>query len=292
MARISLLILAALCALAGPAAVPAGAEGTPSQIVFVGQRSGQSDLYVANTDGTGRRNITRTAARSETMPAVSPDGSTVAFVSSAGGIWTIGIDGTGLTQLTGNASDREPDWFPDGSMLVFTRRQGDHDIWTIRADGTAPTKVLDNDVTDETPAVSPDGQWIAFSAPPVGMFIVHPDGSGLQYLASYFYCRKDQAWAPDSTRFAFTQCEFDGSSNIWIFELGSFGSTKVTTDAGQETRPAWSEDGLRIAYTGQVTGTGTNTAIFEVNVDGSGRLPLTPTSQRLIESDAEHVPSA
>lgn len=290
MARYSLLILAALCALAGPGAVPAGAAGTPSQIVFVGRKSGQSDLYVANTDGTGRRNITRTATVDETMPAVSPDGSTVLFVSSAGGIWTIGIDGTGLTQLTANASDSEPDWFPDGSMIVFTRRQGDRDLWTMQADGSAPTKVLDNDVTDETPAVSPDGQWIAFSAPPVGMFIVHPDGSGLQYLASYFYCRKDQAWAPDSTRFAFTQCEFDGSSNIWIFDLGTFGSTQVTTDAGQEKQASWSQDGLSIAYTGQVSGA--NTAIVEVNVDGSGRHPLTPTSQRLIESDAEYVPSA
>ncbi|HEV2817569.1 MAG TPA: S9 family peptidase [Allosphingosinicella sp.] len=65
-------------------------------------------------------------------------------------------------------------WSPDGRTLYFTLREaGRHepnstnlDIFAVPADGSAaPTNLTrENEGTDTTPAVSPDGRWLAYTA--------------------------------------------------------------------------------------------------------------------------------
>jgi dipeptidyl aminopeptidase/acylaminoacyl peptidase len=96
-------------------------------------------------------------------PQLSPDGRTVAFVMDApdwtanrrvGHIHRIGLDGTGLVQLTrGDRGESSPRWSPDGRFLAFlTRRSGDEvtQVYLLDAAGgearrltTHPTAVGD-----------------------------------------------------------------------------------------------------------------------------------------------------
>jgi len=96
-------------------------------------------------------------------PQLSPDGRTVAFVMDApdwaanrrvGHIHRIGLDGTGLVQLTrGDRGESSPRWSPDGRFLAFlTRRNGDEvtQVYLLDATGgearrltTHPTAVGD-----------------------------------------------------------------------------------------------------------------------------------------------------
>jgi len=96
-------------------------------------------------------------------PQLSPDGRTVAFVMDApdwtanrrvGHIHRIGLDGTGLVQLTrGDRGESSPRWSPDGRFLAFlTRRNGDEvtQVYLLDAAGgearrltTHPTAVGD-----------------------------------------------------------------------------------------------------------------------------------------------------
>ena len=280
-ALFSAVILAAVVGTSGPVLAAERPAAAP-KVVYVGD-NGQKDLVVANLDGSRPRNITKTPALNEVMPALSADGTKIVFVREGAGIWVINTNGTGLVQITTNASDLEPAWFPDGSKIVFTRRQGDRDLWTMNADGSNPVKLLDNDVEDQTPDISPNGLRVAWSAAPVGLFVMNVDGSNLQYLASYFYCRKDQSWSPDNVHFAFTQCEFDGSSNIWVFDTEGFGSVQITPEAGTERQPSWSADGTTIFYTKVLSGT--NTAVFAIDSDGTDERAVTATGGRLAESD-------
>ena len=61
-------------------------------------------------------------------PAISPDGSKVAFYRGGGadnGVWVINSDGTDERRIHGGGEFmRSPKWFPDGSRLVFSRMTG------------------------------------------------------------------------------------------------------------------------------------------------------------------------
>ena len=70
----------------------------PTLIVFAADRAPAVTGDVYRVDASGRvTNLTHSPWQ-ETMPVVSPNGKLVAFVSDrlGGGVWTIGIDGSGL----------------------------------------------------------------------------------------------------------------------------------------------------------------------------------------------------
>ncbi|WP_055524156.1 DUF11 domain-containing protein [Streptomyces graminilatus] len=78
-------------------------------------------------DGGGATDLTAVSVpdkneRRDAAPALSPDGSTIAFVS-AEGVWLMDADGTDRRPLPDGTSDRTaPAWSPDGSRIAFTGR--------------------------------------------------------------------------------------------------------------------------------------------------------------------------
>ena len=82
-----------------------------------------SEVFVANADGTGLRNLTNHAAW-EGWPAWSPDGRRIAFAGNRNSnyqIFTINADGSGV-RLAANTEGRAtaPRWAPDGRTIYFT----------------------------------------------------------------------------------------------------------------------------------------------------------------------------
>uniref|UniRef100_A0ACD5GRJ2 TolB family protein n=1 Tax=Desertifilum tharense IPPAS B-1220 TaxID=1781255 RepID=A0ACD5GRJ2_9CYAN len=75
-------------------------------------------------------------------------------------------DGSNPINLTNNrASDRFPEWSPDGRFIAFTTdRDGDREIYVMNADGSNPINLTNNPEDDIHPAWSPDGYFIAFSS--------------------------------------------------------------------------------------------------------------------------------
>ena len=168
-----------------------------ARIAFTSFRSGGSDIYVVNADGSGLRNLMPSESPAvffDDAPAWSPDGTRIAFSSDRSqfgrrAIWTMRADGTELVQLTGADPDRrdyEPSWSPDGRRIVFRRVH--NESGTARTD-LAIVTVADGSVvefrrpgTERYPSWSPDGAWIAYTADPDGtdfrVFTVRPDGSG------------------------------------------------------------------------------------------------------------------
>ncbi len=84
---------------------------------------GQEDIFLVRSDGTGLRRMTDDVYR-DRGPKFSPDGKSLAFYSNRGGrydLWSMHIDGSGLTPLTKNAADGPwfPNFSPDGSRIAF-----------------------------------------------------------------------------------------------------------------------------------------------------------------------------
>ncbi len=101
-------------------------------------------------------------------PAVSPDGSRVAFASNRGGQWDIFIldlPSGEVTRLTDTpAYDGHPSWSPDGLWIAHDTYLDDNlDIVVRPVDGSqAPIRLTYDPRPDFSPAWSPQGRRIAF----------------------------------------------------------------------------------------------------------------------------------
>ena len=154
----------------GPGESPAfSADG--KRIAFV--RAG--DVWVQNTDGSGLRRITRTAAPEES-PDWSPDG-TLVFASRRGGSFELWLQRPGGTarRLTKVAEawqeDRSPSWSPDGRSIAFSSTRAgffNAELYLVRADGTGLRRLTrtpgsENVLGDDgMPSWRPDGRGLVF----------------------------------------------------------------------------------------------------------------------------------
>jgi TolB protein len=83
------------------------------------------EVWVVDPDGSRPREVTRLKQESG-LPSWSPDGKRIAFQSNARGrhfeIYTIGVDGRGLSIRTASGSDTiDPAWSPGGGLIAFSR---------------------------------------------------------------------------------------------------------------------------------------------------------------------------
>src|SRR5687767_9011029 len=89
-------------------------SGADERIVFVSDRHGNDEIHTSAPDGSDVRRLTSTL-QNESDPAISPDGSRIAFARDQD-IWVMNGDGSGQTQLTGaeGSGEQSPAWSPDG----------------------------------------------------------------------------------------------------------------------------------------------------------------------------------
>ena len=97
-------------------------------------------------------------------PALSPDGSLIAF-SFKGDIYTVPANGGKALQITTHPShDTRPVWSPDGKTLAFASdRMGSMDIYVVDKEGGTP-KRLTTHSGNETPITFKDNGHLLFQA--------------------------------------------------------------------------------------------------------------------------------
>ena len=98
------------------------------------------------------------------QPAISPDGTEVAFVSG-GNLWTVPTAGGDARLLITNAGDlARPIYSPAGHLLaLISNRTGNGDIYLFNLDTGVLTRLTYDDAVDRLDAFSRDGRWVYFS---------------------------------------------------------------------------------------------------------------------------------
>lgn len=111
-----------------------------SRVAFESNRSGPTEIWAANIDGTNLAQITNIGHANTGSPAWSPDNSKIAFDSRSGGaprIYILPAVGGKVEPLTG-VSDLSvvPAWSADGAWIYFTSdRTGHPEIWRVPSSG-------------------------------------------------------------------------------------------------------------------------------------------------------------
>jgi Tol biopolymer transport system component len=142
-----------------------------------------SGLSIMNADGSGRHRLPHTEGGE--YPSWSPDGTRIAFNSNLTGdhvMYVARADGSKVVDLSSVGEGWQVDWSPDGRFILFTSHR-DHtdsytDVYVMRPDGSGIHRLTNQRAY--TPAWSPDGEHIVFSAP--GLFVMDPDGTGVTAL--------------------------------------------------------------------------------------------------------------
>ena len=275
-----LLVNAAAVTFAGGPAVQVATNGGPATSVVTGDR-----LVLA--------------------PTYSPDQTALAYFSrGADGrahLWAQGADGS-ARQLTEHAetTPRRVRWSRDGSRLLYV---GEGHIWSVRAAGGTATPIPFTarirvarpmpafaPVRFHAPgarvparghmglALAPDGRSIAMIA--LGGLWVFAPGSTPRQLVPVPGTAAGLTWSPDGRQIAWSAGP-QGAEDLFITDIATRATRRVTALPGQEARPSWSPDGRWLAFVHWQKAV-LDTPPSQVS-DSLGRLRVAPLQPDIVE---------
>jgi serine/threonine protein kinase/Tol biopolymer transport system component len=229
--------------------------------VYTKLSGGDSDLFWQRVDGENPRNLTEDSPADDSEPAVSPDGSQIAFHSErdGGGIFVMGSTGESARRLTDSGHD--PAWSPDASELAIAAegitkpglRNSISQLWRIRMSDGAATLLKTGDAVQ--PSWSPGGQRIAYWGISVetgrrSIWTTRKDSRGdpVEVIGDERINYWRPIWSPDGRHLYFLS-DRGGSMNVWRVRIEE-GSGRVLGEPAAVAARAKSVSGLSLSRDG------------------------------------------
>ena len=255
-------------------------------IIFTSRRWWNYDIFIADVYGGHMTHLTKNKWL-DFNPAISNDGSKLAFVSDRDGnreiyaldlIWMDGYtqwEGRNLTNITQTAGhDWTPKFSPTNEKIVFTTyfpATDNYDVFIMNADGSDKQNLTNSPYYEKHPQFSPDGSFIIFQAWQKGKMEIFfsnlLDGNIINLTrntVSHDIIPHGNAFSPDEQEIVFTS-ERDGNRNIYIMNTDGTNQIQLTDHSAADYEPVYSPDGLSIIFTSERDG---NKEIYIMNNNG------------------------
>ena len=232
----------------------------------------------AQSDSTRALTIEdRFAIRGVGDPRISPDGKWVAYSvtttnleknRSRTRLWMVASDGGEPIPLTlPHESASSPAWSPDGMYLSFMAKRGDDaetQVWVLDRRGGEARRLTKVEQGVGGYEWSPDGSRLVLT-------IRDPDTAkarGKEGLPA-------EPWVMDRLQFKRDRQGYltgDRHTHLYVFDLATEKLTQITSGHWDESSPAWSPDGERIAFVSNRTedpDANSNTDVWVVAADNT-----------------------
>lgn len=145
-------------------------------------KDGNPEIYVLTLATGAFRRLTRHPGI-DTEPTWAPTGRDIAFISDRLGtphLFVMDAEGGNVRQLTSVGFHTQPRWSPKGDTIVYTMRQGPHDLWAINPDGSNARRLTGGGGDNQGATWAPNGRHLAFQSSRLGswqIFSMLMDGS-------------------------------------------------------------------------------------------------------------------
>jgi Tol biopolymer transport system component len=177
-------------------------------------------------------------------------------------------------EATFRGTNAEIAFFSD--RLTLENPERDWEIFTMNPDGSNINQLTRNGALDWEPAVSPNGQRIAFFSNRDGnneIYVMNTDGTGQTRLTNNPASDQFPVFSSDGNTVIFMS-QRDGNSEIYAVNADGSGTpTNLTNNPSYDGDPTVSPDG-KIAFASDRDGPG---GIYVMNSDGSNKTLLTNT---------------
>lgn len=219
------------------------------------------DIYIYDTETGATTQLTNLGDSNEWNPRWSPDGKKIVHDR-----WTVDWENLGVhitdvktgesKLLAGAEGGNYPTWSPNGQRIAFNIGES---LYTLPPTGGEPRLVRDDAFMASW---SPNSKRLVFNRPSDGSIRTMDLTSGDEQFVAY---GNGPAWSPDGEWIAY---EYDG--DLWKIRVDSQGvgvgqPVRLTSDAGYEGRPSWSNNGKTIVYH---AGVERWTDIWTISADG------------------------
>lgn len=250
------------------------ADGT--WIVLTRETNGQADVFRVHPDGSGMEQLTDDPAFDD-QGTLSPDGKTLAFVSTRGNgaanIWLMDIGTRKVRNLTLSTSGNfRPAWSPDGRWIAFSsdrntspaafpgswEQMQSTGIYVIAANGSGLRRLTRKDGVAGSPTWTTDGKRVVFyETDEVGAYMAKGAGSRTELasitVATGAYtpitASNETKLSPTALaggRFSYIKRGADSTAGLRIYTAGA--RTVTTVVQGAVRNPSWSPDGARVVF--------------------------------------------
>ncbi len=139
-------------------------------------------------------------------------------------------------------ADFDPTISTDGSFMVFasTQHNRNADIYLKNTGSTVLTQLTSDPSRDVMPAISPDGQWVAFSSDRLldwNVYVMPRNGGRPVQITLSGAAELHPSWSPDGTMLAYSKLgQTSGRWEIWISEVAN---TSTPHFIGYGLFPEW-----------------------------------------------------
>lgn len=236
------------------------------QVTYVGikQNKTNPELFVMNSDGSNKKQLTVTNAR-ESNPQWISDGKKIAFLSNESGssqIWTINPDGSGMKKISDVDGDIDGFIFsPDGKKVMFIKNvkagETSKDRYPDLAENSG--RIVDNLMYkhwDHWVEEIPHTFVADFNNNNLSNIIDILENEPYEAPVLPFGGIEQLAWSPDSKTIAYTSRKKTGkeytvstNTDIYFYDLETKQTRNMTEGMmGYDMNPQFSPDGTKLAW--------------------------------------------
>jgi dipeptidyl aminopeptidase/acylaminoacyl peptidase len=226
-------------------------------------------------------------------PQLSPDGKWVAYTVKTANlkddknyqrIWMVSVSGGNAIALTADGvASSHPRWSPDGKFLAFISARGgeasdDDDsgrkqVWLLNREGGEAQKLTDTIQDVQSFAWSPSSDRLA-------LLLEDPSTAEIEAArdkANDVKAKpKPRPWVIDRLHFKEDELGYldRRRTHLYVFNIADHKQTQITSGDYDDSDPAWSPDGLKIAFASNRTAEpdlNYNTDIWTVDADNTDK---------------------